>query len=85
MTGRRKSRQVAAEAAPAAQEEPVVRGQRLTTGKYVSIKGERGVFVFAKINRDGSGCFYGGRTGYGMWRDFPIDRVTRIHKDPPRT
>ena len=56
----------------------------LQPGQVCSIRGVRGRYKFMRLNKDGSGAFYGGRTGYGMHRDFTLDRVTRVHR-PPKT
>lgn len=57
-----------------------VNGRILDEGTEVTIKGERGRFRYTGIvNPDGSGTFYGGMNGYGMFRAFHFNKISRVH------
>ena len=63
--------------------EPIkINGRIVESGTEVSVAGERGRFIFRHLNRDGSGTFYGGPNGYGMFRAFRLERVATVHSKP---
>lgn len=51
---------------------------KLTDGQEFRVRGERGIFVFRGIDTDGSVRCYGGALGHGSWRNFHIDKITKV-------
>jgi hypothetical protein len=55
----------------------------LIEGQEFRVSNERGTFVFKGVDSDGSVRCYGGTQGYGLWRNFRPDRITKVLKKKP--